>query len=178
MKRLSRTDRQAAAVVPRWDDRYVKRTYSGRPSSSMRFSAATAIAISVVRHRSVRERSPSRKQAAHFDSDRQIIVLIKSCLDHGGFGDADGEHAGSMRLLAEARNYLPCARRSTRYQQLLGSMDSAPAANVAFRCFPCGRTSGSQRSHRDTRLPRTANRRRALRLVAPQRKPPRRRALG
>ncbi len=35
------------------------RTYSGRPRSSMRFSAPTAMDTSVARRRSVRERSPS-----------------------------------------------------------------------------------------------------------------------
>jgi metal-dependent amidase/aminoacylase/carboxypeptidase family protein len=38
---------------------HVRRTYSGRPSSSMRFSDATAMATSVVRRPSVRERSAS-----------------------------------------------------------------------------------------------------------------------
>ena len=38
---------------------YGKRTYSGRPSSSMRFSASTVITISVARCRSVRDRRPS-----------------------------------------------------------------------------------------------------------------------
>jgi hypothetical protein len=38
---------------------YVVRTDFGRPSSSMRFKALTAIAISVARRRSVRERSAS-----------------------------------------------------------------------------------------------------------------------
>ena len=37
---------------------HTKRTYSGRPSSSMRFRTLTARAISVPRRRSVRERSP------------------------------------------------------------------------------------------------------------------------
>ena len=38
---------------------YVRRTYSGRPRSNMRFSARTATAISVARRASVRERSVS-----------------------------------------------------------------------------------------------------------------------
>ena len=38
---------------------YGRRTYSGRPSSTIRFSTFTAIAISVTRRRSVRDRSPS-----------------------------------------------------------------------------------------------------------------------
>jgi len=38
---------------------YARRTYSGRPSSSMRFSNATAMATSVVCRPSVRERSAS-----------------------------------------------------------------------------------------------------------------------
>ncbi len=38
---------------------HVRRTYSGRPSSSMRFSEATAMATSVVCRPSVRERSAS-----------------------------------------------------------------------------------------------------------------------
>src|SRR5271169_3525437 len=38
---------------------HVRRTYSGRPSSSMRFSDATAMATSVVCRPSVRERSAS-----------------------------------------------------------------------------------------------------------------------
>ncbi len=38
---------------------YGRRTYSGRPSSSIRFNALTAIATSVARRRSVRDRSPS-----------------------------------------------------------------------------------------------------------------------
>ena len=38
---------------------YVRRTYSGRPSSSMRFSEAAAMATSVVCRPSVRERSAS-----------------------------------------------------------------------------------------------------------------------
>jgi hypothetical protein len=38
---------------------HVRRTYSGRPSSSMRLSEATAIATSVLCRRSVRERSAS-----------------------------------------------------------------------------------------------------------------------
>jgi hypothetical protein len=40
-------------------DIYVRRTYSGRPSSSMRFSEAAAMAISVVCRPPVRERSAS-----------------------------------------------------------------------------------------------------------------------
>jgi len=39
--------------------RYGRRTYSGRPSSSIRFSAPAAIATSVARRRSVRNRRPS-----------------------------------------------------------------------------------------------------------------------
>lgn len=39
--------------------RYGRRTYSGRPSSSIRFSASTAMPISVARRRSVRDRRPS-----------------------------------------------------------------------------------------------------------------------
>ena len=38
---------------------YGIRTYSGRPSSSIRFKALTAIITSVARRRSVRDRSPS-----------------------------------------------------------------------------------------------------------------------
>jgi hypothetical protein len=38
---------------------YARRTYSGRPSSSIRFSACTAMATSVARRRSVRKRSPA-----------------------------------------------------------------------------------------------------------------------
>jgi hypothetical protein len=38
---------------------YGMRTYAGRPSSSIRFSASTAIVTSVVRRRSVRDRRPS-----------------------------------------------------------------------------------------------------------------------
>jgi hypothetical protein len=38
---------------------YGRRTYSGRPSSSIRFSALTAISTSVARRRSVHDRSPS-----------------------------------------------------------------------------------------------------------------------
>ena len=37
---------------------YGRRTYSGRPSSSIRFSALTAIATSVARRRAVRDRRP------------------------------------------------------------------------------------------------------------------------
>jgi hypothetical protein len=40
-------------------DIYVRRTYSGRPSSSIRFSEATAMATSVICRPSVRERSAS-----------------------------------------------------------------------------------------------------------------------
>jgi hypothetical protein len=47
-----------AQSAPR-SDIYVRRTYSGRPSSSMRFSEATAMATSVVCRPSVRERSAS-----------------------------------------------------------------------------------------------------------------------
>jgi len=52
------TDQQPGAVSPR-SDVYVRRTYSGRPSSSMRFSEATAMATSVVCRPPVRERSAS-----------------------------------------------------------------------------------------------------------------------
>ena len=52
------TDQQPGAVRPR-SDIYVRRTYSGRPSSSMRFSEATAMATSVVCRPLVRERSAS-----------------------------------------------------------------------------------------------------------------------
>jgi SOS response associated peptidase (SRAP) len=52
------TDQQPGAVSPR-SDIYVRRTYSGRPSSSMRFSEATAMATSVVCRPPVRERSAS-----------------------------------------------------------------------------------------------------------------------
>src|SRR6202043_619225 len=44
---------------PRAPTVYGRRTYSGRPSSSMRFSDATAMATSVVCRPSVRERSAS-----------------------------------------------------------------------------------------------------------------------
>jgi hypothetical protein len=47
-----------AQSAPR-SDIYVRRTYSGRPSSSMRFSEAAAMATSVVCRPSVRERSAS-----------------------------------------------------------------------------------------------------------------------
>src|SRR5437870_7661699 len=47
-----------ARSAPR-SDIYVRRTYSGRPSSSMRFSEAAAMATSVVCRPSVRERSAS-----------------------------------------------------------------------------------------------------------------------
>jgi uncharacterized protein (DUF1810 family) len=47
-----------AKSAPRIDF-HVRRTYSGRPSSSMRFSEATAMATSVVCRPSVRERSAS-----------------------------------------------------------------------------------------------------------------------
>ncbi len=46
-----------SSAVP--SHRYGRRTYSGRPSSSIRFSALTAIATSVARRRSVRDRRPS-----------------------------------------------------------------------------------------------------------------------
>jgi Flp pilus assembly pilin Flp len=52
------TDQQPGAVGPR-SDIYVRRTYSGRPSSSMRFSEATAMATSVICRPPVRERSAS-----------------------------------------------------------------------------------------------------------------------
>jgi glycosyltransferase involved in cell wall biosynthesis len=47
-----------AQSAPR-SDTYVRRTYSGRPSSSMRFSEAAAMATSVVCRPPVRERSAS-----------------------------------------------------------------------------------------------------------------------
>ena len=47
-----------AQSAPR-SDIYVRRTYSGRPSSSMRFSEAAAMATSVVCRPPVRERSAS-----------------------------------------------------------------------------------------------------------------------
>ena len=47
-----------ARSAPR-SDIYVRRTYSGRPSSSMRFSEAAAMATSVVCRPPVRERSAS-----------------------------------------------------------------------------------------------------------------------
>jgi RES domain len=47
-----------AQSAPR-SDIYVRRTYSGRPSSSMRFSEATAMATSVICRPPVRERSAS-----------------------------------------------------------------------------------------------------------------------
>jgi hypothetical protein len=52
------TDQQPGEVSSRLDI-YVRRTYSGRPSFSMRFSEATAMATSVVCRPSVRERSAS-----------------------------------------------------------------------------------------------------------------------
>jgi hypothetical protein len=52
------TDQQPVAVGPR-SDIYVRRTYSGRPSSSMRFSEATAMATSVICRPPVRVRSAS-----------------------------------------------------------------------------------------------------------------------
>ena len=52
------TDQQSGEVSPRIHF-HVRRTYSGRPSSSMRFSEATAMATSVVCRPSVRERSAS-----------------------------------------------------------------------------------------------------------------------
>ena len=45
--------------APGWPQSYAVRTYFGRPRSSMRFSAPTAMATSVARRRSVRERNPS-----------------------------------------------------------------------------------------------------------------------
>jgi len=47
-----------AQSAPR-SDIYGRRTYSGRPSSSMRFSVAMAMATSVICRPSVRERSAS-----------------------------------------------------------------------------------------------------------------------
>src|SRR5712671_4121713 len=47
-----------AQSAPR-SDIYVRRTYSGRPSSSMRFSVAMAMATSVICRPPVRERSAS-----------------------------------------------------------------------------------------------------------------------
>src|SRR5215475_6833255 len=52
------TDQQPGAVCPR-SDIYVRRTYSGRPSSIIRFSEATAMATSVICRPLVRERSAS-----------------------------------------------------------------------------------------------------------------------
>jgi hypothetical protein len=52
------TDQQLGEVSPRIHV-HVRRTYSGRPSSSMRFREATAMATSVVGRPSVRERSAS-----------------------------------------------------------------------------------------------------------------------
>ena len=52
------TDQQSGEVSPRIHF-HVRRMYSGRPSSSMRFSEATAMATSVVCRPSVRERSAS-----------------------------------------------------------------------------------------------------------------------
>ena len=52
------TDQQPGEISPRIDI-YLRRTYYGRRSSSMRFSEATAMATSVVCRRSVRERSAS-----------------------------------------------------------------------------------------------------------------------
>ena len=51
-------DHLAGAVGPEPARVHVMRTYSGRPSSSMRLSARTAMATSVVRRPSVRECSP------------------------------------------------------------------------------------------------------------------------
>ena len=52
------TDQHPGAVRPR-SDIYVRRTYFGRPSSSIRFSEATAMATSVICRPLVRERSAS-----------------------------------------------------------------------------------------------------------------------
>ena len=49
----------AGRIQPPASHFHVRRTYSGRPSSSMRFSEATAMATSVVCRPSVRERSAS-----------------------------------------------------------------------------------------------------------------------
>jgi len=47
---------------------HAMRTYSGRPSSSMRFSASVAMATSVSCRRSVRERSPSPTTRFHLET--------------------------------------------------------------------------------------------------------------
>ena len=57
-KRIVARINSRAQSAPR-SDIYVRRRYSGRPSSSMRFSDATAMATSVVCRPSVRERSAS-----------------------------------------------------------------------------------------------------------------------
>src|SRR6266436_1723331 len=53
------TDQQPGAVSPPQRHFYGRRTYSGRPSSSMRFSVAIAMATSVVCRPLVRECSAS-----------------------------------------------------------------------------------------------------------------------
>ena len=64
LERLVRRHRFVARInsrpqsAPR-SDIYVRRTYSGRPSSSIRFSEATAMATSVICRPLVRERSAS-----------------------------------------------------------------------------------------------------------------------
>ncbi|SRR6266446_6294065 len=54
---VARINSQAQSALR--SDIYVRRTYSGRPSSIIRFSEATAMATSVVCRPSVRERSAS-----------------------------------------------------------------------------------------------------------------------
>src|SRR6267143_1213522 len=58
MRRFVARINSRAQSAPR-SDTYVRRTYSGRPSSSMRFSEATAMATSVICRPLVRERSAS-----------------------------------------------------------------------------------------------------------------------
>src|SRR5258708_7408649 len=59
MVALCCTDQQLGEVSPPAPTVHMRRTYSGRPSSSMRFSDATVMATSVVWRPPVRERSAS-----------------------------------------------------------------------------------------------------------------------
>ena len=57
LARLCCTDQRGGAVGERRGRDHASRTYSGRPSSSMRFSTLTAAATSVARRLSVRDRT-------------------------------------------------------------------------------------------------------------------------